>query len=144
MKVFREVLSVGLLAESNFLTLSYPRKILCAYDINNNRVAYDVINEEIEFPIYRPRRQKGYYVAFPILLNDILENLGYPELLEDVHIDRIMNEDFEKVFIETGYIMDLYNIAQDSMLPKYKANNYECLKNEFKIKDKEIKNKKRR
>lgn len=141
MEVNREVLAVGLLANVSSVNLLYPRKILCAYDINNTRVSYDVINEEIEYPIYRPRLQSGFFATHTIFLNEILEKLGYPEILEDVHITRIMNEDFEKVFIDTGFLETLFNIAQEEMLPKHMDNDFELLKVQFNLSRSEIEKK---
>jgi len=141
MEINRKILVAGLLAESSFLGLSFPRKILCAYDINNTRISYDVINEETEFPIHRPRKQNGFYVTHTIFLDEILESLGYPEVLEDVHIDRIMNEDFEKVFIDTGVLRSLFTTAQEQLLPRYMDNDYHGLKDQFKLSRTEIEKK---
>ena len=136
MIIDRDSICIGLLTKKNFLSLSYERKIIFNYDQYEN-IGYDLINET-SYPVSDPDLKKGYYISNIIYLKDTLKKLNYPEKLSDVHIQRIMNEDFETVFIKSNFIKTLYSCSMETFSQIYYKDNFEVLKNEFNIREDEI------
>lgn len=137
MVIDRDNIYIGLLSKKDFFCLSHERKIIFNYDKYEN-IGYDLINET-SYPISNPQIKKGYYISNIIYLKDILNELGYPEKLSDVHIQRIMEEDFENIFIKSNFMKTLYSCAMERFSPLFYKKPFDILKNEFNIREDEIK-----
>lgn len=132
----RDSICIGLLTKKNFLSISYDRKIIFNYDKYEN-IGYDLINE-ISYQINNPNLKKGYCISNIIYLKDTLKELGYPEQISDVHIQRIMGEDFENIFIKNNFMKTLYSCAMENFSPLFYKKTFDTLKNQFNICEDEI------
>lgn len=137
MTIDRNRLCAGLISQNGFLTFEYPRKVVFSYD-EYEKKGYDVLND-VTYPIHKPITRKGYYISNLLFLNDTLQLLGYPEMLEEAHIQRIMNEDFEKVFIKSGIIKSLYACSMENLSSVLYDDHFNILKNEFRMHGEELK-----
>lgn len=138
MQINRNDLHVGLLTKTSTFTLAYPRKILFTYNMIDG-IGYDVMNN-IEYDVHQKRKNdKGYYISCIRSLDRLLENLGYPEKLEDVHLQRIMNEDFGSIFVSSAIMNDLYKQNMEELTDVHTINDFKLLKREFTITEDEQK-----
>lgn len=137
MTIDRNKLCAGLMTRSNFLSMEHPRKVVFSYD-EYEATGYDVVNDKT-YPMRKAKNFKEYYITNFLFLNPTLQLMGYPEKLSDVHIERIMNEDFEKVFVESGVMRSLYSCSMENYPPLLYKDTCDIFKNEFKIRDEELK-----
>ena len=133
----RSKLCTGLISHNGFLTFEYPRKVVFSYD-EYEKKGYDILNGII-YPIDKPVKRKGYYISNLIFLDNILKLMGYPEILESVHIERIMNEDFKKVFVESGIMKILYSCTMETFSAELYEDHLDLLKNDFTMHGEELK-----
>lgn len=133
----RDQIYAGLIGKSDFLSFSYPRKVLCSYN-KCEPYGHDLINN-VTYPIYASMKERGYFMSNLLFLGSILESLGYPEVLGDEHIKRIMNEDFQHIFIEQDIMKDLYAYSIENFQTFSYKNDLDYFKNEFNLCEAEIK-----
>lgn len=132
----RNKLCTGLLSKNSLFSFTHLRKIIFNYD-NVEHTGYDLINQ-VSYPINKPESRKGYYISNVICLNGILQQLGYPEKLDDVHIEKIWNDDFNKVFIESGILRTLYSCTMEEYLTEFCQSNMDIVQNEFTMHEEEV------
>jgi len=133
----RNKLCAGLVSKNSFLSLAHIRKVIFEYDSYEN-AGHDLINN-VTYPVHNHENHKCYYMSNLIYLNSVLDKLGYPEVLSDDHINKIMNEDFKKVFIESGIMKSLYSSAMEDFSSIFCHEPFDILKGEFNINPDEIK-----
>ena len=130
MVVKREQICTGLLTKSSFIYMENVRKIIFQYDMIDG-MGHDLYNDNISYPINKNNKKNPYYISNPIYLNGILKNFNYPELLTDKDIQRILNEDFDKIFIKSGVLRTLYSCDMNQYLPNILEDNLDIIKEQF-------------
>ncbi len=113
----RDNMCIGLLTQSTYFSLSYPKKILFERDVNWNQ-GYDIATKEY-FPISKPRKKRVPYITNTIELGSKMNKLGYSEILTKEDIDRFIQENFEEIIIESGYLQKLHSAAMESYSPDF-------------------------
>ena len=138
MEVSRNSICIGGVFDCNIISLRNIRKIIFSYDLENN-MGIDLVNKSISYPLKHNNSRSTFFIIQQFEVSTILENLGYPEILTDTDIDKLLSVDFSKVLIESGIFRAVQTILDDDSLSIncYKKN-IEFAKNEFKLHDEEL------
>ena len=127
----RDNICIGLLTQSTFFALSYPQKILFERDSIENR-GYD-IGTHVYFPLSKPNKKGILYISNTIELGKNMKELGFPQILTEEDIQKFIQESFEEVIIQSGYLQKLHFIAMESYSPNFYRSFPGILLTEFGI-----------
>lgn len=138
MEINRNSINIGGVFTCDIFSLRSVRKIIFYHDLEKHE-GVDLVNKTISYPFSHNNSRSTFFINQSFNVSTILENLGYPEILDDNDIEKLLNIDFSKVFIESGIYSSLQNVMGDDNLNIncYK-NNLEVAKSELRVLDEEL------
>ena len=138
MEIKRNSINIGGVFTCNIFSLGNVRKIIYYYNLEKHE-GVDLVNPNISYPFSHNNFYGTFFINQSFNISTILENLGYPEILDDNDINKLLNIDFGKVFVESGIYSSLQNVMGDDYLNiNCYINNLEVAKSEFKAVEEEL------
>ena len=138
MEINRDSIYIGGVFTCDIFSLRNVRKIIYYIDLEKHE-GVDLLNQNISYPFSHNNSRSTFFINQSFNLSSTLENLGYPELLNDSDIDKMLTTDFSKVFIESGIYSSLQNVMGDDALNiNCYIKNLQVSKSEFKVLDEEL------
>lgn len=136
----RNSIYIGEVFQQNFISFQCIRKILFVLN-KEEKIGLDLINQDISYPL-ASNKNDPIYIGQTFCLDETLANLGYPEVLTDEEINKLLNEDFYAVVVESGIYHNLQEIINESSFSiEFYKNNIDLAKNDFIVHADEVKEK---
>lgn len=105
MQIKRINIYTGSLLYQSHFALTFDHHILFARDFKN-KMGLDLVYQQV-YPLL-PIKNKGYVIGgFVYSLDSILKQNGYPEIMGDTDIVRLLTDDSKKIFLESNILQNL-------------------------------------